>query len=226
MPVLGVDEDSIALYPGAAIIWEYSVMLAFPRSPLLAAAVLVALPTAATAQESARAPVQQLSDGLITIMKAGKKAGFAARAGQIAPIVDKSFDLPLLTRLAVGPAWTTAAADDRSALVAAMRKLTINQYASNFNNWSGQAFAIEPQIDARGTDRVVKTMLTQPKESPVNISYRLRQSGGDWRIIDVYYQNSISQLATRRADFEAILTKGGVKALVGHVNTLAEKVSR
>ncbi|OYY67350.1 ABC transporter substrate-binding protein [Sphingomonas sp. 28-63-12] len=201
-------------------------MIVLPRFTLAAAIAMTALPTAALAQDAARAPVQTLSDGLITIMKAGKKAGFAARAGQIAPIVDKSFDLPLLTRLAVGPAWTDAAAADRTALVAAMRKLTINQYASNFDGWSGQAFVIDPKVDTRGTDRLVKTVLTQPKESGVSISYRLRQSGGDWRIIDVFYQNSISQLATRRADFEAILAKGGVKALVGHVNALADKASR
>jgi phospholipid transport system substrate-binding protein len=192
----------------------------------LAAIIAVATPATAYAQDAARAPVQALSDGLISIMKAGKKAGFAGRATQIAPIVDRSFDLPLLTRLAVGTAWTQAAPADKTALIAAMRKLTINQYASNFDSWSGQAFVINPKIDARGTDRLVKTTLTQPKGSPVSISYRMRQTGGDWRIVDVFYQNSISQLATRHADFEAILDKGGVKALVGHVDALASKAAR
>ncbi len=201
-------------------------MSAYSRLSLATAAMMMAVPAVVQAQDAARAPVQSLSDGLISIMKAGKKAGFAARASQIAPIVDKSFDLPLLTRLAVGSAWTTAAPTDKAALIAAMRKLTINQYAGNFDSWSGQTFVINPKIDARGTDRLVKTTLTQPKGADVAISYRLRQSGGDWRIIDVFYQNSISQLATRHADFEAILDKGGVKALVGHVDALADKAAR
>lgn len=198
------------------------ILVAFPR----AATAALAVPSAAQAPDAARAPVQSLSDGLIAIMKAGKKAGFAGRAAQIAPVVDKSFDLPLLTRLAVGPEWTKAAPADRTALVAALRKLTINQYAANFDSWSGQVFVIDPKVDVRGTDRVVKTRLTQPKGEAVSIAYRLRQSGGDWRIIDVYYQNSISQLTTRRADFDGILRKGGAKALVGHVNALAEKAAR
>lgn len=201
-------------------------MSVFFRLPLAAIVIAAAMPVTAHAQEAARAPVQALSDGLISIMKAGKKAGFAARAAQIAPIVDKSFDLPLLTRLAVGTAWTQAAAADKTALIAAMRKLTINQYAGNFDSWSGHAFVIAPQVDARGLDRVIKTTLTQPKAAPVSIGYRLRQNGADWRIIDVFYQNSISQLATRHADFEAILAKGGVKALVGYVNALADKAGR
>ncbi len=218
------------LYPSNTIRWEYHGMfVSFSRPfavvPLLAIAAL-AMPAAAQAPDAARAPVQSLSDGLIAIMKAGKKAGFSSRAAQIAPVVDKSFDLPLLTRLAVGPEWTKAAPADRTALIAAMRKLTANQYAANFDSWSGQAFVIDPQVDTRGTDRVVKTKLTQPKGDTVSIAYRLRQSGGEWRIIDVFYQNSISQLTTRRADFDAIVRKGGTKALIGHVNTLADKVSR
>lgn len=192
----------------------------------IAAAAMLATPGLAQAPDAARAPVQSLSDGLVAIMKAGKKAGAAGRAAQIAPVVDRSFDLPLLTRLAVGAEWTKAAPADRTALIAAMRKLTINQYAANFDSWSGQAFVIDPQVETRGTDRVVKTKLTQPKGETVSIAYRLRQSGGDWRIIDVFYQNSISQLATRRADFDAIVRKGGAKALVGHVNALADKASR
>ncbi|OYY63976.1 ABC transporter substrate-binding protein [Sphingomonas sp. 28-62-11] len=192
----------------------------------IAAAAMLATPGFAQAPDAARAPVQTLCDGLVAIMKAGKKAGAAGRAAQIAPVVDKSFDLPLLTRLAVGTEWTKAAPADRTALIAAMRKLTINQYAANFDSWSGQAFVIDPQVETRGTDRVVKTKLTQPKGETVSIAYRLRQSGGDWRIIDVFYQNSISQLATRRADFDAIVRKGGAKALVGHVNALADKASR
>ena len=201
-------------------------MYAFPRFAVVAASLAVATAATAQAADPARATVQSLSDGLIAIMKGGKKLGFAGRASAIAPVVDKSFDLPLLTRLAVGPAWTNASAADRTALIAAMRKLTLNQYAGNFDSWSGQAFVIDNNVDTRGTDRLVKTVLTQPKGDSVKISYRLRMSSGSWRVIDVFYQNSISQLTTRRADFEGILAKGGPKALITHLNALADKAGR
>lgn len=201
-------------------------MTIFNRLSLaLAPAALVAImaPAAAQAPDAARAPVQSLSDGLIAIMKGGAKLGFAGRAAQIAPIVDKSFDLPLMARLCVGPAWTKASAADQAAVVAAFRRLTINEYARNFDSWSGQSIVVDPIVDARGVDRLVKTRLIQPKEAPVSLAYRLRQSGSDWKIIDVFFKNSISQLTTRRADFSAIVEKGGAKALIGHINALAEK---
>ena len=64
---------------------------------------------------------------------------------------------------------------------------------------------------------------TTPRAADVAIAYRLRASGGAWKIIDVFYKNSISQLATRRSDFAAVLPKGGAKALVAHLNALAAK---
>ncbi len=200
-------------------------MIAVSRFPLAIALAAIVAPAAAQAPDAARVPVQTLSNGLIAIMKGGTKLGFAGRAAQIAPIVDRSFDLPLMARLSVGPAWTKASQADQASVIAAFRKLTINEYANNFDSWSGQAFVIDPKVEARGGDRLVKTTLTQPKGESVNLSYRLRQSGSDWRVIDVFYKNSISQLTTRRADFDAIVGKGGVKALVGHINALAAKAA-
>ena len=192
--------------------------------PALAASLIVAGP--AWAQSDPKAPVEALSDGLIAIMKGGAKLGQSGRANQIAGVIDRSFDLPLMARLAVGSAWTQASAGDRQALIAAFRRLTINEYAQNFDNWSGEAFRVDPNVDARGGDRLVKTMLVIPRDAPVAIAYRLRENGGQWRIIDVFYKNSISQLTTRRSDFEGILRAGGVKALVAHVNSLADKAAR
>jgi phospholipid transport system substrate-binding protein len=194
------------------------------RTLVAAAAVLLlpAAPLIAQAQDPARATVQALDDGLLSIMKAGKVAGVAGRSARIAPVVDRAFDLPLMTRLVVGPAWNTMSPADQTALVAAFRRMTIGQYARNFDDWSGEAFTIAPQVDERGGDKLVRTTLNG-SGAPIAISYRLRQSGGQWKIIDVFYKNAISQLATRRADFASVLASGGPKALIAHLDQLATK---
>lgn len=190
--------------------------------PLAAAVMAAAVPIAAQAEDPAVAPVQALDNGLIAIMKAGKAAGVRGRAAQITPVIARSFDLPLMTRLAVGPTWNSFSPAQQEAVVAAFRRMTIAQYASNFDSWSGQSFVIDPQVEARGTDRLVRTTL-KDKGGDVAIAYRLRQDGGAWKIIDVFYKNSISQIATRRSDFAAVLAKGGAPALVSHLNALAAK---
>lgn len=194
-----------------------------PFAAAIAPLVMIASAAPAQSADPARAPVQALDDGLIAIMKGGKKLGVAGRATQIAPVVDRAFDLPYMTRLAVGQPWLQATPAERTALIAAFRKLTINEYARNFDDFSGQSFAIDPKVDARGGDRLVKTTLSAPREAPVSIAYRVHQVGSDWKITDVFFKNAISQLTTRRADFGSILAKGGPSALIGHINTLAEK---
>ncbi len=193
------------------------------------AAPVVMLSTApvavAQAPDAARAPVQTLDDGLLAIMKGAKQLGFAGRADRIGQTVDQAFDIPLMTRLAVGPAWTGFSAADRAALVAGFRKLTVSQYAANFDGYSGEKFIIDPKVETRAGDRLVRTTLVPAKGDKVSLSYRLRQSGGQWRIVDVFYQNAISQIATRRADFSAVVAKGGAKALIAHLNQLSTKAA-
>lgn len=188
----------------------------------LALAVLPA-PALAQAADPARATVEALDNALLASMKAGKAAGMRGRMAIVAPAVDRAFDLPLMTRLAVGAGWTGIAPADQQALVAAFRRLTISQYASNFDGYSGQSFTILPQVEQRGGDRLVRTTLNNPKGGSESLSYRLRQTVGGWKIIDVFYRNSISQLATRRSDFASVLQSGGAKALVAHLNSLVAK---
>jgi phospholipid transport system substrate-binding protein len=180
----------------------------------------VAVPMPAIAQgDPARATVQALDDALLAAMKS--KGTAKSRATAIGPAIDRAFDLALMTRLAVGPGWTNIAPADQQALTAAFRRMTIAQYASNFDSWSGETFAIAPQVEARAGDQLVRTTLNTPGKAGISISYRLR--GG--KIIDVFYRNSISQIATRRSDFAAVLAKGGAKALVTHLDALAAKGS-
>jgi phospholipid transport system substrate-binding protein len=201
-------------------------MIGSMRSLGLAAILTLVAPASAQVSDPAQAPVRALDDGLLGIMKNAKQLGYKGRADRIGPVVDQVFDLGLMTRLAVGPSWTTMAPADKTALVAAFRRMTIAQYAGNFDDWSGESFTVDPRVDVRGTDRVVKTILAKPKDSGETLTYRLRQSGGQWKVIDVFYRNSISQLATRRSDFAGILASGGAKALIAHLDQLTTKASR
>lgn len=189
----------------------------------LGAAAIVAPSAVAQTADPAASTVQALHSGLLSIMHAGAAGGQTGRAHQIAPVIDRTFDLPQMTRLAVGPSWTGLSAADQSALVAAFRSLTIAQYAKNFDSFSGERFTMAPQVETRGGDKLVRTTLIVPKGNPEALGYRLRQSGGQWKIIDVYYRNSISQLATRRADFARVLASGGAKALIAHLDELAAR---
>jgi phospholipid transport system substrate-binding protein len=54
--------------------------------------------------------------------------------------------------------------------------------------------------------------------------YRMRDTGSGWKVIDVYYNGGISQVATQRSDFASTLSSGGAKALVAKLDSLTDKL--
>ncbi len=198
--------------------------------PLLAAlAVAVSAMVAPGARAASSDPAVSQIDGfdraLLETMKAGRAAGPKGRYARLAPAVEHAFDLPLMTRFAVGPAWTTMSTTDHQALIAAFTRLSIASYAHNFDSFSGERFTVDPASQVRGADRIVQSHIVPAHGAPVALTYRMRSDAGAWKIVDVYY-GAISQLTTRRSDFAAPLAAGGAKGLAAHLEALSDKLLR
>lgn len=192
---------------------------------VLGATILAAPALPAFAADPAASQIDGLDNALISTMKEGKALGYKGRYARLKPAVERALDLDAMTRFAVGPAWTSMSEAQHSELVQAFTRLTIASYAHNFESYSGQKFSVDPNVETRGPDKLVRTKLATGSGSPVAINYRMRESGGAWKVIDVYYNGAISQLTTRRSDFAATLASGGAKALVAHLNALADKLA-
>jgi phospholipid transport system substrate-binding protein len=131
-----------------------------------------------------------------------------------------------MTRFAVGPKWSSLSASDQAALIKAFTRLTVANYAKNFDGYDGERFTIDPQVDTRGPDKLVRSHLLRPRDKTVDLTYRMRQVGdGRWKIIDVYYNGSISELAARRSDFASSIAQGP-QALVQKMDDLSTKLMR
>jgi phospholipid transport system substrate-binding protein len=193
-------------------------VLLLPGAPVFAApAAAPSVPPAAPAAASAAATAQSLCDALLGAMKGGPAMSYAARYALLAPEVERDFDLPLMTRLVVGPPWRELAAPDRAKLVEAFSTYSIATYAQRFKGYSGERFEVDPVTAALPNgDCIVHTKLFTggPQPTPVQLDYLTRPSGGSWRIIDVYLNGSISELAARRSEYSTVLRQGGAPALV------------
>jgi phospholipid transport system substrate-binding protein len=178
------------------------------------------------AQDAAPATqrVSSLSDALLDTMKQAKQLGIKGRYDKLAPILAKTYDLPLMTRIAVGQSWDALSQEQRQAIVDAFTRMTIATYASRFDGFSGEQFAILQTVDQKSGDKIVKTQIIQSNGKPVALSYLVRNTGSDWRIIDVYLNGTISELANRRAEFGAVLKSGGADGLVASLNRQGDKL--
>jgi phospholipid transport system substrate-binding protein len=160
---------------------------------------------------------------LVETMKHGKELGIQGRYRELKPAAESAFDLSEMTRLSVGPSWTGISEPDRKALVDAVERLTLVNYAKNFSHFSGEQFVVAPEAKPRSDDKIVESRLVGSDGNAVAFNYRMHPVDGHWKIVDIYLNGNISQLALRRADFAATVQKLGPSGLVEKLNQMVDK---
>jgi phospholipid transport system substrate-binding protein len=70
----------------------------------------------------------------------------------------------------------------------------------------------------------VHTKLLQSNGEAITLNYLMRDSAGTWKVVDVYLTGTISELATRRSEFAAILKSGGSSTLIETLRQKTEKL--
>ncbi|MDJ0391096.1 ABC transporter substrate-binding protein [Roseomonas sp. E05] len=194
-----------------------------PRRLLLALALsLAAAPAVAQPADPAAAQIEQFHRKLLEVMRQAKSLGIEGRYRELAPAVRQAFDLPAMARLAVGSRWSGFSPAEQAAVAEAFARMSIASYARNFSGFSGQSFVID-RVDAHGDEKVVASRLINPGESPVDLTYRMRNAGDGWKAVDVLH-DSISELAMRRSEFSTSVRQGGAALLVQRLNELSDRL--
>lgn len=164
---------------------------------------------AADPQESVRA----FYGVLLSNMREGRILGESGRYARLAPIVDRTFDIPSMTRLAVGPAWASLAPAQQQQLIAAFAHYVAATYADQFDTFSGEQLQVAGERP-NGSDLMVETKIIKSNGEATRLDYLMRQG----RISDVYLDGTISQVAVHRSEFHSILQREGVEGLVAALN--------
>jgi phospholipid transport system substrate-binding protein len=192
---------------------------------LVAMALFAGAPAMAdTPTDPAAHQIAVFTDTLLDTMRDAKQLGMSGRFNRLKPVIEQTFDIPTMTRLAVGPSWASLSAADQQALTLAFERMTLANYARNFDGYSGEKFVIDPNVQTRNDDRIVQTTMVQTHDTPIPFIYRMRQNGGTWKVIDVFVNGYVSELATRRSDFSSTIAAGGSSALLKRINDLTDKL--
>jgi phospholipid transport system substrate-binding protein len=198
-----------------------ALLLAGPAALILPTGSAMAQSSPEKTADPASAQVQGFYDALLASMKSGGTA--KSRYEKLKPVVEKAFDLPAMTATAVGPGWTSMSDADKKTLTDAFSRMTIANYAKNFDSYDGEKFTVEPASVARGSEHFVKSSMKTGSET-IAFNYRLHQMGSEWKITDVYLAGNISQMAQKRSDFAATLTSGGPQGLAKRINALTDQM--
>lgn len=183
------------------------------------------LPAAAFNEEEPVAPVHQIVDGLLQIMKAGSATPFRQRFDMLAPVIDRTFDLGAILQASIGAPWATLTADQQAMLGQAFRVYTIASYVNSFDEFNGQRFEINPETRSVGNEQVVETRVIPKKGDSHKLDYVMRQGAGGWRVVDVLADGAVSRVAVQRSDFRRLLARGGAQSLADMLRAKSSDLS-
>jgi phospholipid transport system substrate-binding protein len=195
----------------------------FSRRGFIIAAVVMAVgsfisTSFAAAQASTgdpKATVQAFYDSLEDTMKHGDELGFDGRYQKLEPVIQHTFDVPVMAKIAIGSEWTAFSPDEKERMLDAFNRYMVSTYAARFRSYKGQRFEVGEVKQPADNRSLVETRIIRSNGDPVALNYLFRPSeDGSWKIIDVYLSGAISEMARMRSDFSATVTGGGANALI------------
>ena len=180
--------------------------------------------TAGAAPASGSDTVQGLYDVLLSTMKNGRTLGQSGRFAQLEPVIRKTFDIALMARLSVGPSWASLTEAQRQQVTESFGRYISAIYADRFDSYAGQKLQVIGEQPAV-VGIMVRSQIVKANGEPVNVDYMMRRNGDSWLISDIYLDGAISEVATRRSEFAAILKSQGIDGLIAALNRKADMLT-
>jgi phospholipid transport system substrate-binding protein len=192
-------------------------------------ATLVAMGIAPTNGHAAMGPIETLRDRdrrIREMLTMTDRNPASDRDAQLRRLVNGIFDYELHARESFGRYWDHMSEAERKEAIRLITTLLeqssmekVHEYRSNRIRYVSEKF--DPDDPASAT---VVTRVAREREE-WEIAYRLRQSAGRWRIVDVVVEGA-STLENNRAAFYREIRATGVKGLLDKLRRKVEQTNR
>jgi phospholipid transport system substrate-binding protein len=192
-------------------------------SLVLSASLLLFSPAARATSPGPTDVIRQFYGELQNVMQHATTLGARGRYQKLEPIVLRMFDVPYMARLSIGPSWARLAPDQKRRVAQAYGRYLTALYATRFDGYSGERFEVlgEQQIKHA---TMIKTRIVKSNGEPVSINFVMHDNDIAWQARDVYLDSAISEVATRRSEFSAVLRTSGIDALIDSLNKKADEL--
>lgn len=193
---------------------------------LLAALVTVPLVADSAATDTPQATIKTVTGQVLALLRANQdtlRKDPAAVAAQVAKIVDPHLDFTIMSQEALGVGWRRADQRQRTRFTQTFHQLLTDDYAAVLKRYSGETVKL---LDVRWEDTahhraIVSSQLEGPGKQPIQVDYRMYQTGGSWKVYDVVV-DGVSLLLNYRQAFASELQHESLDTLIAR---LAHKVA-
>jgi phospholipid transport system substrate-binding protein len=152
-------------------------------------------------------PVAFINDlGVQAIQVLGPSVGPAARVERFRELFSQDFDLPGISRFALGRYYRVATPEQQQQFLGLLREYLAQAYAGRLAQYAGEKFqALSAQ--QQGDETVVTSQITRNDGGKINVQWHLVNNGG-WKIADAYVAG-VSMAVTERDEFASVIQQGG-----------------
>lgn len=166
---------------------------------------------------SAEETIEHFNSAILEAMNLSKGQGIFQRYRILHDAVGEAFDMKVLARATINRVhWRTWSPDQQSGYITTLRRYQSAVLADRFETGSNISFVIDRTIDAPRGTKVVETRILRPSQDrdDIGLDYRLVKRTDHWRIIDVYLDSKISEVAMRRSEYSQVVRDEGYDALI------------
>jgi phospholipid transport system substrate-binding protein len=198
--------------------------MTLPRRFLLIAGASVPLcgllgTPASASQESARAFITQLGKETVAVLQRPDPP--PQKAAKMEDILRRGLDFQSIGRFVLGRYWNSATPQQREEYMKVFTDFVVKSYARRLSEEATvSGFNITNIRDLGEGDSLVQTTITRPSGPPLNYEWRVRDSGGNVKVVDVVVEG-VSLLVTHRSDFTSVASQNGVDGLIASLRDKA-----
>ena len=168
--------------------------------------------------EDAETALRAAVDQVLTV--AQKAKGGSSMADQITPVLLRYVCFESMTRRAVGPGWRQFTPEQKAEATKLFTKLIIRSYSEKFTPGE-QPDTKYLKSSSPGAGKVEIPTITVYKGSRYNVTYRM-EDRGKWMVTDILAEG-VSLVANYRAQFDALVKKGGAVAVIASLKQSVER---
>ncbi|HMB76835.1 MAG TPA: ABC transporter substrate-binding protein [Kiloniellaceae bacterium] len=199
-----------------------SQRLAFP---LALAALLVAATSPRAEAEDAVVFLEKLQQDTFAQLT-DPNLDEAEREARARDILTNHFDTPAIGRFVIGRYWRGASAEEQKDFLAVFEDVIVQRFVPLFEKESDSRFTFGPahNDDKNPSMSLVSSELNSPSKAPVKVVWRVREEGGEMKVLDVVIEGA-SMALTLRSEYSSYIRSAGGK-LASLTDSLRQKVAQ
>jgi len=184
---------------------------------LLMICFMLPLSAHAGSPEASKAFIADMGSEAVSFLK-DETLSMEKKKQKFRSLLNNKFDMKTIGRFALGRYWNTATPAQQKEYLKLFNDLVVKVYSSRFEQYDGQSFEVRSAKATGKKDMLVGSDIVPPNGSKVRVDWRIRDKGGNLKVIDVIIEG-VSMGLTQRSDFASVIQRGGgdIEVLLQHL---------